>query len=130
SGVSRGPGFSDLAFNENDPTQLWVVAYNDSTVHLGTGVGETNGTWKEYHDPAASHFMYKPPAIAWGSEGLWGICGDNDNAQKDLRCANEPNYSRGPAMFTSALSSFTKQNVETKLGSHFDMLHNTSFCRG
>ncbi len=119
----------DLAFAENDPTQLWVIAYGDDTVHLGTGVtAEENGTWKKYHDPAAEHFMHKPPAIAMGSDGFWGTCGDNDNSQNDPRL--EPNFFMGPAMFTTDLAVFTKQNPKTLLGSHYDMLHNTSFCRG
>jgi hypothetical protein len=127
---AKGPSFTDLAFSGDDKTQLWVIGYGDDTVHLGTGVGDTPGTWKEYRDPAALHFMHKPPAIAWGSEGLWGICGDNDNAQNDPRGAGEPNFFMGPAMFTSDLKIFTTQNVQTQLGSHYDMLHNTTFCRG
>lgn len=119
----------DLAFAENDPTQLWVIAYGDSTVHVGTGVtADSNGTWKEYYDPAAPHFMYKPPAFAMGVDGYWGICGDNDNSQNSPRM--EPNYFMGPAMFTTNLDVFTTQNTETMLGSHYDMLHNTTFCRG
>lgn len=119
----------DLAFNSNDPTQLWVIGYGDSTVHVGTGVsGDNPGEWKEYYDPAATHFMYKPPAIAMGENGLWGICGDNDNRHSNPRL--EPNYFMGPALFTSDLEIFTTQNEETMLGSHYDMLHNTSLCRG
>ncbi len=119
----------DLAFNEKDPTQLWVIGYGDDYVHVGTGVtAEANGTWEDYYDPAAAHFMHKPPAFAMGTGGFWGICGDNDNSQNDPRL--EPNYFMGPAMFTSNLDIFTTQNAETGLGSHYDMLHNTSFCRG
>jgi len=119
----------DLAFAENEPTELWVIAYGDDTVHIGEGVtADSTGTWKEYLDPAAGHFMHKPPAFAMGSDGFWGICGDNDNSQNDPR--REPNYFMGPAMFTTNLKVFTTQNEETQLGSHYDMLHNTSFCRG
>lgn len=118
----------DLAFTA-DGSQLWVIGYGDSSVHVGTGVGgDKAGEWKEYYDPAAPHFMYKPPAIAMGVEGLWGICGDNDNRHNSPRL--EPNYFMGPALFTSDLEIFTTQNDETGLGSHYDMLHNTSLCRG
>ncbi|MBX3206107.1 MAG: hypothetical protein KF764_13630 [Labilithrix sp.] len=127
--ASKRAELVDLSFAEKDPTQLWVIGYGDSTVHVGTGVsGDEKGTWKEYYDPAAVHFMYKPPAIAMGEKGLWGICGDNDNAHNDPR--REPNYFMGPALFTSDLEIFTTQNQATGLGSHYDMLHNTSFCRG
>jgi hypothetical protein len=123
------PELVDLSFSGTDGTQLWVIGYGDDSVHIGTGVtAEEAGSWKEYKDPARTHFMHKPPAFAWGSEGLWGICGDNDNSQNDPR--QEPNYFMGPALFTSDLEIFTTQNMETQLGSHVDMLHNTSFCRG
>jgi hypothetical protein len=122
--------FVDLAFNADDPAQLWVLSYKDSHVHVGNNVGPGPGTWRDLKDPAAVHFMHKPPAIAWGSAGFWATCGDNDNAQNDPRGAGEANYFMGPALFTSDLNVFTKQNVATSLGSHYDMLHNTSFCRG
>ncbi|HVJ89017.1 MAG TPA: hypothetical protein VM580_04375 [Labilithrix sp.] len=119
----------DLAFAVNDPTQLWVLGYGDDSIYLGKGVtAEGNGTWKKYHDPAAIHFMHQPPALAMGANGFWGTCGDNANAQNDPR--RQPNYFMGPAMFTTDLAVFTTQNKETLLGSHYDMLHNTSFCRG
>jgi hypothetical protein len=111
----------DLAFNAADPTELWVLGYGNDSVYLGSGVGETNGTWKRLHDPAASHFMHNPPAIAWGAAGLWATCSDSAGDPKDFT---------GPALFSSDLSVFTTQNATTKLGSHLDMLHNTSFCRG
>jgi hypothetical protein len=120
----------DLAFNADSPSQLWVVSYKDNHVHVGNDVVPGPGTWRDLKDPAAVHFMHKPPAIAWGSGGFWATCGDNDNAQNDPRGAGEANFFMGPALFTSDLSIFTKQNLATSLGSHYDMLHNTSFCRG
>lgn len=118
----------DLAFNTTKEGELWVIGYGDDSVHVGTGVtGESNGTWKEYLDPAAMHFMHKPPAFAMGSDGFWGICGDNDNSQNDARL--EPNYFMGPALFTSDMAVFAKPTAGG-LGSHYDMLHNTTFCRG
>jgi len=128
-GATKRQELVDLAFAEKDPTQLWVVAYGDDTVHVGTGVtAESNGTWKEWYDPAAGHFMHKPVAIAMGADGFFGTCGDNANEQNDPR--REPNYFMGPATFTTDPDIFTTQNEETGLGSHYDMLHNTSFCRG
>jgi len=116
----------DLAFN--DKAELWVIGYGDNSVHVGTGVtGESIGTWKAYVDPAARHFMHKPPAIAMGANGFWGICGDNDNSQNDP--AKTANFFMGPALFTSDLSVFAKATPDG-LGSHYDMLHNTTFCRG
>jgi hypothetical protein len=130
--TSAGTELVDLAFNADDPTQIWALAYDSDSVILGTNTVPGPGTWRGIHDPAAVHFMHKPTAIAWGANGLWATCGDNDNAQNDPRGANEPNFFMGPALFTSDLSIFAKQNpaVGLNLGSHVDMLHNTSFCRG
>lgn len=119
----------DLAFNADEPTQLWAIGYADSRVYVGEGVGDAPGTWTEYRDPAAGHFMYRPPAFAWGANGFWGICGDNDNLQNDPRGDGTGQYFMGPALFTSNLDVFAKE-TPGGLGSHYDMLHNTSFCRG
>lgn len=124
----------DLAFHPTREGELWVVGYGDDSVHIGTGItDESHGTWERYVDPAARHFMHKPTAIAMGVDGawpwglLWGTCGDNDNSQNDPR--REPNYFMGPALFTTDMEIFAKQ-TSGGLGSHVDMLHNTSFCRG
>jgi hypothetical protein len=76
-------------------------------------------------DPAASHFMRRPPALAMGQVletfgQTFGICGDGDNGGNDFM---------GPALFTTDQSIFAVQ-TEIGLGSHLDMLHSTSFCRG
>lgn len=119
---------SDLVDLSWHGENLWVIGYADSSVHLGTGVAFAQGSWETYVDPAALHFMHKPPAIAMGAGGFWGTCGDNDNAQSDPR-TNEGNFFMGPALFTTDLTIFAKP-TGGGLGSHYDMLHNTSFCRG
>jgi len=124
-----GTELVDLAFHGTRPDELWVIGYGDSRVYVGTGVGAEPGTWREFKDPAASHFMHKPPAIAWGANGFWGTCGDNDNTQNDQRGDGDARYFMGPALFTSDLDVFAKP-TPGGLGSHYDMLHNTSFCRG
>ena len=125
----RGTQLIDLAFNLDRPTELWTIGYGDNRVYIGSDVLDSPGTWKEYLDPAARHFMHKPPAFAWGANGFWGICGDNDNSQNDARGDGDAKFFTGPALFTSNLEVFAKQ-TPTGLGSHYDMLHNTSFCRG
>jgi hypothetical protein len=117
-------GLIDLAFHHTDKTQIFAIGYEDSYIHVGQGIGSDKPTWKKIHDPAAMHFMYKPPGIAMGDNGFWGTCGNNDNAQ-----ANRfPNYFMGPALFTTDLQILGTR--PTGLGSHYDMLHNTPFCRG
>lgn len=121
----------DLAFNPADPGQLWVIGYGDDSTHVGFIDGD-EGTWKRYRDPAASHFMGKPVAMAMGESPFWGVCGNTDNGQNgpDQTSGTDGtgNLFMGPAMFTTDLTVFAKR--VTALGSHYDMLHGTPFCRG
>ena len=113
----------DLAFHNERKSELWVVGYGDNSTHVGTGADGDSPAWKRYVDPAARHFMHKPPAIAMGEGNTWGTCGDNDNSQN-----GEANEFMGPALFSADLEVFATR--ATGLGSHLDMLHGTPFCRG
>ena len=115
---------SDLAFNPQHPGELWVVGYGDDSTHVGTGVDGDAAKWKRAVDPAAMHFMHKPPALAMTDAGLFGICGDNDNSQ------NGPsNLFMGPALFSMDPAIFAKP-TPGGLGSHVDMLHSSPMCKG
>jgi hypothetical protein len=120
----------DLAFNPADPGELWVIGYGDDSTHVGYIDGDV--AWKRYRDPAASHFMGSPVAISMGADGFWGTCGNTDNGQNEGLEGTDGtgNLFMGPAMFSVDRSIFATQNAQTKLGSHFDMLHQTPFCRG
>lgn len=118
----------DLAFNPAKPTELWVLNYKDDSVYIIQSPGTPEMTWERRRDPAASHFMDGPPAMAfgvvlpeWGQ--TFGVCGDNDNS------ANGGTNFMGPALFSAEPAIFAKPTPEG-LGSHLDMLHSTSFCRG
>lgn len=114
---------TDLAFDPQSGN-LWVIGYGDNSTHVGNGVMEGKGTWKRAVDPAAKHFMHKPPAFAMTGGGFWGICGDNDNSQ------NGPaNLFMGPATFSMDPNIFGKRTAGG-LGSHLDMLHNSPNCKG
>lgn len=115
----------DLEFNPSIPNQLWIINRTDDSVIVIDKPGQPDGFAKRYHDPAAAHFMDKPPAIAFGSVSAeWGqtfaTCGDNDNGGSDFM---------GPALFPADLEVFAK-NTPYDLGSHLDMLHSTNYCRG
>ncbi len=122
----------DLAFHNERQDELWVVGYQSSSVYIGFGIGGDSPSWKYFRDPAAKHFMYKPPAIAMGVNNTWATCGNNDNTQN---ASSYPGMDgagadfMGPALFSADLAIFSKV-TPTGLGSHLDMLHNTSFCRG
>lgn len=114
---------TDLAFDPQSGN-LWVIGYGDNSTHVGSGVMEGGGQWKRAVDPAAKHFMHKPPAFAMTDAGFWGICGDNDNSQ------NGPaNLFMGPATFSMDPNIFAKRTAGG-LGSHLDMLHASPNCKG
>ncbi|NUO52548.1 MAG: hypothetical protein HOV80_27185 [Polyangiaceae bacterium] len=116
---------TDLEFNPSVPGELWIVnALNDS-VYIVHNAGEADTTSEYKRDPAASHFMDRPPALAFGEVvdpwgQTFGICGDSDNGG---------NFFMGPALFSADPSIFAVA-TDGGLGSHLDMLHSTSFCRG
>ncbi|MBS2012905.1 MAG: hypothetical protein JST00_08465 [Deltaproteobacteria bacterium] len=121
--IGPAAGLVDLAFDPQTGN-LWVIGYNDNSVHVGSGVLGEAPSWKRAVDPAARHFMHKPPAFAMTPNGIWGICGNNDNGQ------NGPtNYFMGPATFSMDPAIFAKRTAGG-LGSHLDMLHSSPFCRG
>jgi hypothetical protein len=111
---------TDLAFNPDRPDEVWVVNRKDDSVIIATGLGTPEMAWERRRDPAASHFMDRPPAIAFGAPGTFATCGDGDNGGNDFI---------GPALFTSDLAIFAESTPDG-LGSHIDMLHSTPFCRG
>jgi dipeptidyl aminopeptidase/acylaminoacyl peptidase len=116
---------TDLAFNPSKLTELWVVNRLDDSTIIIQNPGAPEMTSERRHDPAATHFMDRPPAIAFGSvDAEWGqtfaVCGDSDNGGDDFM---------GAALFTADLDVYAKPTPDG-LGSHLDMLHSTSFCRG
>jgi hypothetical protein len=119
---------TDIGFNPSKPTETWLVNWKDDSVNIIQNIGAAEMTSERRRDPAAEHFMQHPPALSfgmvipeWGQ--TFGTCGDDDvggGSSKDFI---------GPALFTANLDIFAKP-TPTGLGSHLDMLHSTSFCRG
>jgi hypothetical protein len=123
AGKLREP--TDLEFNPSKPTELWMVNRKDDSVIIIENPGAPDATSERRHDPAASHFMDRPPAIAFGamspgSGQTFGVCGDGNNGGDGFI---------GPALFPADLDIFAKSTPDG-LGSHLDMLHSTLYCRG
>ena len=116
---------SDLGFSADG--ELWVVGYGDNSIHRGTGITTESPTFKRILDPAAGHFMLKPPALAIGAPGSFATCGDNLNERGggDGPAA----HFMGPALFSTD-PAILGVSTAGGLGSHLDMLHNTPLCRG
>lgn len=119
----------DLEFHPDRTDELWVVGYGDDSIRIGSGIGTDSASWKRIVDPAAMHFMHKPPALAMGTPGLFGTCGDNDNSQNSQGGDGSATDFMGPALFSTDMSILGKA-TSGGLGSHVDMLHNTPLCRG
>lgn len=116
----------DIEFNPRSPRDLWIMNYATSHMTVVRDIGLKSQQVIERRDVAYGHFMNNPPGFAfantskeWGQ--LWATCGDNDNGG---------NYFMGPTLYTADLKIFGGQNPSTQLGSHLDMLHSTSYCRG
>lgn len=110
---------SDLEFHPERPRELWVVTYKINTVFVGFDIGTESERWDNKIDPATSHFMNKPPALAMGAGNTWGSCSDQSGGDSEFM---------GPSLFSADWDAFGVR--ATDLGSHLDMLHNTQFCRG
>jgi len=116
----------DLGFDPSVPNRLWIVNRQDDSVVIVTDPGTEGMTLERRKDPAAAHFMAAPPAFEFGVVDpeygqTFGICGDGDNGGDNFM---------GPALFSADLEVFASQNQQTGLGSHLDMLHSTTFCKG
>ncbi len=121
----KGRVSTDLAWNPSVTGQLWILNSKDDSVIVADKAGSADVTWERLHDPAAAHFMDKSPALAFGEVvptygQTFAVCGDSDNGG---------NKFMGPALFTADLSIFAEP-TPGGLGSHLDMLHSTSYCRG
>ena len=126
-GDQSAADFVDLAFNASKSSELWVIGYGDDSVHIGSDISATsNGKWQRRIDPARAHFMHAPPAIAMGAAPFWATCGDGD----DSFASRQPRMFMGPALFTTDLAIFAKPAGTLGLGSHYDMLHSSPFCKG
>lgn len=117
----------DVEFNPRSPRELWIAHYASSHFAVVNNPGTKNAEVIARRDIAYGHFAYRPPGFAFGTiqpefGQQFGICGDNNNGG---------NKFMGPTLFTANLEIYgIFQNPETRLGSHLDMLHSTSFCRG
>lgn len=119
----------DLTFHSDRTDELWVVGYGDDSIHVGSAIGSDGAAWKRILDPAARHFMHKPPALAMGTAERFGTCGDNDNSQNSGGADGSATLFMGPSLFSTDLTVLGKKTAGG-LGSHEDMLHNTPLCRG
>ncbi len=119
----------DLAFNPNDPTELWVInerteSSGGSTVtfrHLGTSSQDAI----HLVDGNAWHFMSLPTAMAFGDNGNWASAPGVFDANHD---GGTP--FTGPSLWSSDHSVYAQYHGPGTNGSHLDMLHASPQSQG
>ncbi len=105
----------DLAFNPDDPTQLWVVNQTTSvTILLDVGTAEQD--WRRRNSSNSRHFLSRPAALAFGQPGHMATAPETDEVTQEM----SPPEFMGPTLWPTALEDFDAGH-----GSHLDMLHNS-----
>jgi hypothetical protein len=123
----------DLAFNPEEPGELWTVNRDDDSVVIFREAGTEDQESEHIVDPYAFHFMEEPSSIAFGAPGTFATCQESDNTYNHSSPAND---FMGPALWSSDPDIFGISNgtqaggCNLGLGSHIDMLHESPFCMG
>lgn len=129
---------TDLAFNTDKfrKNELWVVTGTDQA---GEGVAiirnpaESSQKIEKRRDYAASHFMWRTHAIEFGMNGTFGTA-QNGEPNNDFTVPQADFM--GPTLWASDTAIFARRNqgafdqVEQRLASHLDMLHQSPFTMG
>lgn len=136
---------TDLEFNPARPNELWVLhrefssdAPCDSNNRTAAGCLSLEGSVTIIYDPASDartteakrdenawHFMRRPPALAFGVDGLFATCGE----ERTGNFLDETADFIGPTLWDSdpAVFAITPPGLN---GSHLDMLHASPWCTG
>ena len=129
---------TDLAFNTDKfrKNELWVVT---GTEQAGEGIAiirnpsENSQKIEKRRDYAASHFMWRTHAIEFGTNGTFGTA-QNGEPNNDFTVPQVDFM--GPTLWASDTAIFARRNqgaydqVEQRLASHLDMLHQSPFTMG
>lgn len=106
----------DLAFDPEQPGQLWVVNRADHSVTVFTETGTAEQSASHHQGPNSQHFLAEPSGIAFGTGGRFATCHEEDEKTQP----STPENFMGPALWQSNLDDFDGGH-----GSHVDMLHNS-----
>jgi len=129
----------DLGFNPERLGELWVVNRTDDSVSIFFDSGTSGQTSEHIIDPYALHFMEEVSSIEFGNIGTFGTCQESRNTYNGNAA---PNDFMGPTLWSTDFDIFGETNpaavdyltrlygMQTDLGSHLDMLHETPLCMG
>jgi hypothetical protein len=134
---------TDLDFDPQRPGELWATLREPGEEQVCTESAHAGCRSLEGHvviiknpesatpvaqvktDPNAWHFMRRPTAIAFGTNGFFATCGEARTANH----TDEDVAYNGPALWASDPAIFGIQPAG-KNGSHMDMLHLTPYGMG
>jgi sugar lactone lactonase YvrE len=106
----------DLAFNPEDPTQLWVVDFTTSSMTIFLRPGTATQQAVTRGGPGNLHFLAKPSCLAFGAPG--NLATAHETAAR-TQPTTPPDF-MGPTLWDSTLMRFNGGD-----NSHLDMLHNS-----
>lgn len=121
---------TDLAFNPDDPTTLWVTSQANDAMLLVFDAGTDAQTEELRQDMARNHFMEEVTSLAFGAPGTFATCQESRNTYDGQA---PPDDFMGPVLWPSDLEVFARVNQDpfgALAGSHLDMLHESPLCMG
>ncbi|MEC8024807.1 MAG: hypothetical protein VX223_12790 [Myxococcota bacterium] len=113
----------DMAFNPNNPGQLWIVNTASESVTIVQHVGSPYRESRDVRSEGSSHFHARPAAIAWGANNSFATIHETDEMTQGPY--GSPGDFMGPTLQSADLDTFDAGH-----GSHIDMLHNTPLGMG
>ncbi len=140
---------SALAWNPVEQDELWITLREPPTDRTCNRGGTVACTWligrvaivhgatsapavphdvETKEDANAWHFMRRPSAIAFGTDGTFATCGEARTGNYE----NEEASFIGPTLWSADPAIFgARPPADSPTGStHIDMLHETPFCMG
>ena len=136
----------DLEFNPHVYGELWVVNRADDSVTIISDAGTPDQSSRHVIDPYAFHFMEEVSSISFGAplfeDSDFPNFGTRQESQNTYNGLAPPDLFMGPTLWNSDPDIFGYSNPEAidylsnlygfyvDLGSHIDMLHQSSDCVG
>jgi sugar lactone lactonase YvrE len=106
----------DIAFNPEEPSQLWVMNHGDNATIIFFDPGTPAEDWNKRSGFGNDHFLASPSAMAFGAPGTFASVQEEDEETQP----STPNDFMGPTLWTSDIGIYDSGHA-----SHLDMLHNS-----
>lgn len=106
---------TDLEFNPQNPSELWVVNQQDNSVTVLQDPGAALQA-QTFSGVASEHFLAQPSGIAFSDNGFFATIHEEDQPTQ----STTPWDFMGPTLWKADINQFDASHY-----SHYDMLHNT-----